>query len=123
VSTPNARIDGPGVGLWSEDGTNTSSVRRWEVKLGLGVQEWEYRPLKGISWQMRKQPIGVGSVLSEIGLLSPDGGPFRVKEKVLLKGLQRRFRATEAEAKNAVRLTLLFGSIRRAPAGWIRTSK
>jgi hypothetical protein len=106
--------------------TITSLVRRWEVKVGMGVQEWEYDPKKGLSFQMKRQyPIGVDGVLSEIGLMTINEPvskkALRVPERVLVKGLQYRFRATKEEAQEAIRLAILFGSIRRAPGGWIVT--
>jgi len=100
--------------------TTTSLIRHWQEPCGLGIRDWTYDPQWGVEYEMRKQPIGVGYVISEIALLSPDGGPFRVRAKELLRGLQYRFRATPQEAEEAVRLALLFGSIQRAPAGWIR---
>ena len=100
--------------------TNTSLIRHWQEPCGLGIRDWTYGPKWEVGCEMRKQPIDVGYVISEIALLSPDGRPFRVREKTLLRGLQQRFRATLQEAQEALRLALLFGSIRRAPAGWIR---
>lgn len=68
--------------------------------------------------KQRRYSIGVGGVLSEIGLLSPDGGPFRVRERSLLRGLRFRFRTDQSEAKDALRLAVMFGSVRKRN-GWV----